>query len=114
MWADIGWGFFILITIAAYTANLAAFLTSSPTGFYYASLDMVIERQAVVCVAAAVADDVRIAYPQANVRVVSFSGDLAQSYVDNGCDAVVWSMNVVMREPATLPLLKRFTFSPRS
>lgn len=89
------------------TANLAAFLTESSVGFYYSSIDAMIEEQAVVCVAAAVEHEMRTAYPSAVLRVVSFSGDLGQEYVGNGCDGVIWSMAVAMRVPATAEFMCR-------
>ena len=47
---NFGFGFFILVIVAAYTANLAAFLTLASTGDYIKSMSDAIARKVPMCV----------------------------------------------------------------
>ena len=96
-----GWSFFILITISAYTANLAAYMLRNEAGTYIASMEAAVYQRSVVCVAVAVKAELQARYPGARLQGVSFTGDLVEEYRSNRCDAVVWSMPVVKRSPST-------------
>ena len=99
--AWVGWSFLILIVVAAYTANLAAFLLRGSASYYIKSMDQAIAEEKIVCVALAVKAELEIRYPGARLRGLSFSGEFAEDYTANDCDAVVWSMPVVQRLPST-------------
>ena len=99
--AWVGWAFLILIVVAAYTANLAAFLLRGPTSYYIKSMDQAVAEKKIVCVALQVKPELEIRYPGARLRGLSFSGEFADDYKENSCDAVVWSMPVVQRLPST-------------
>ena len=99
--AWVGWAFLILIVVAAYTANLAAFLLRGSTSYYIKSMDQAVAEEKIVCVAFAVKPELEIRYPGARLRGLSFSGEFADDYTANSCDAVVWSMPVVQRLPST-------------
>jgi len=99
--AYIGWSFFILVVIAAYTANLAAFLTKHQVGSYHTGMQSLIDSNEVVCVAAPLLKDLAMAWPAANLIPITFSGDIAANVQAAGCAAIVWSMPVVSRLPET-------------
>lgn len=99
--AWIGWSFFILITISAYTANLAAFMLRASHGSYIRSMSEAIEQGTRICAAVAVEDELRMRYPEATFVGISFTGSLSESWDQYGCEAVVWSMPVVKRSPST-------------
>ena len=46
-------------------------------------------------------DEVHMAFPDALLVGVDFSGNLSSIYWEAGCEAVVWSLPVVKRDPAT-------------
>lgn len=87
----IGWSFFILISISAYTANLAAYLTrqDAPSD-YIGSMEQASVQRTRVCVADAIFDQVAALYPR-NTLVRAF--DLAAEARSGGCDAFLESMN---------------------
>ena len=99
--AWIGWSFFILIAISAYTANLAAFMLRADHGHYIRSMTEATALGTRICVAVAVEDELRMRYPEATLIGISFTGSLEESWNQYGCEAVVWSMPVVQRSPST-------------
>jgi hypothetical protein len=62
---NFGFGFVILISVAAYTANLAAFLTISAVADYVGSMDEAIQTKTRVCGHPALKDDLQIVWPGA-------------------------------------------------
>ena len=54
-----------------------------------------------VCVPAAVLTDMQARYPSVNLLPISFSGSIGEAMLESECEAVVWSMPVVMRVPET-------------
>lgn len=67
-----GFGFFILIVISAYVANLAAFLTRSLPD-YIGNMEQVVANNKSVCALPALKTELEVAYPNANF-VFSQSG----------------------------------------
>ena len=99
--AWIGWAFFCLIVLSAYTANLAAWLGVRTDSPFISSIDVAVEQQARICVASAVLDELEALYPTANFHPISFSREMNVTYVEEKCKAIVWSMPVVLRTPKT-------------
>eukprot|EP00580_Thalassiosira_gravida_P005994 CAMPEP_0201655548 /NCGR_PEP_ID=MMETSP0493-20130528/46064_1 /ASSEMBLY_ACC=CAM_ASM_000838 /TAXON_ID=420259 /ORGANISM="Thalassiosira gravida, Strain GMp14c1" /LENGTH=670 /DNA_ID=CAMNT_0048132137 /DNA_START=1151 /DNA_END=3160 /DNA_ORIENTATION=- len=60
-----GFGFFILIVVSAYVANLAAFLTRSYSP-PVSTIEDVIARQMNICAHPVLADDIKLTHPKAN------------------------------------------------
>ena len=91
MMVTLGWSFFILISLSAYTANLAAFLTRQDAhSDYIGSMEQASAARARVCVADAIFDQVAALYPRNTlVRAV----DLAAEVRSGGCEAFLESMN---------------------
>lgn len=61
-----GFGFFILIAVSAYVANLAAFLTLSGTSDAVKSIDQAVASGYRICAHPALKKEYQIAYPNAN------------------------------------------------
>eukprot|EP00581_Thalassiosira_minuscula_P007139 CAMPEP_0183703846 /NCGR_PEP_ID=MMETSP0737-20130205/1421_1 /TAXON_ID=385413 /ORGANISM="Thalassiosira miniscula, Strain CCMP1093" /LENGTH=733 /DNA_ID=CAMNT_0025930645 /DNA_START=80 /DNA_END=2281 /DNA_ORIENTATION=+ len=59
-----GFGFFILISVSAYVANLAAFLTRSTTDVVR-TMDSAIENKLTICAHPALEEELKIAWPKA-------------------------------------------------
>ena len=91
MIATLGWSFFILISLSAYTANLAAFLTRQDAhSDYIGSMEQASAMRARVCVKDAIFDQVAALYPRNTlVRAVNLDAEVRSG----GCDAFLESMN---------------------
>ena len=63
---NLGLGFLLLVTAAAYTANLATFLTLSSVGNYVSSIEEAIADNMALCVHPALQSDLTTAWPNAN------------------------------------------------
>ena len=61
-----GFGFFILIAVSAYVANLAAFLTQSGLEKSVGSMQLVVERNIPICGHRALKEEFQLDYPKAN------------------------------------------------
>jgi len=99
-----GFGFFILITVSAYVANLAAFLTRSMD--VVQSMDRAVAAGKIICAHPAVENELQIAWPKANFYFhqggKEFIG-MIEDYDRGLCDflAVGWedtSMNLKFTE----------------
>lgn len=92
MIVTLGWSFFILISLSAYTANLAAFLTKQD-GFssYIGSMEQAATSRARVCVADAIYDQVAALYPR-NTLVRAVNPGLDALVRSGGCDAFLESL----------------------
>jgi len=88
----LGWAFFILIAVSAYTANLAAFLTKqSNSNDYIKSMEEAATARAHVCVSRQLYDQVTSLYPDNTIVAVD---DLANEL--DKCDAFLESMNAAL------------------
>ena len=86
-----GFGFFILIVVSAYVANLAAFLTRSMPR-YIGTMEEVVDAGLQVCAHPALREEYKIAWPTANF-VFNESGDedfygLIEDYDNGRCDVI--------------------------
>ncbi len=61
-----GFGFFILIAVSAYVANLAAFLTRSGLQTEYETMKEVVARNAPICGHPALKDEIQLKWPDGN------------------------------------------------
>ena len=91
---NFGFGFFILIIVAAYTANLAAFLTLASTGDYINSINDAIESKAPMCVHPVLFDDFVRNFPDG---IFVTSGETSELFLemfenyDKGlCEALIF------------------------
>jgi hypothetical protein len=99
-----GFGFFILITVSAYVANLAAFLTRNVNEIK--SMEGAVASNMIICAHPAIQSELEIAWPKANFYFTEsgqeFNGML-EDYRLGRCDvmAVGWedaSMDLIFRE----------------
>jgi len=102
--AWIGWAFLIMIAVAAYTANLAAFMLAKGGGAYIKDMDNAISGQKKVCVQHAIWGDMSARYPMA--YMVEFDASSLLGFdnpedVWETCDAIVYSLASMQRQ-ATL------------
>jgi len=99
-----GFGFFILITVSAYVANLAAFLTRSMD--VVQSMNGAVAAGKIICAHPAVENELQIAWPEANFYFTQSGREfigMIEDYDLGLCDflAVGWedtSMNLKFRE----------------
>ena len=85
---NFGFGLFIFVTVTAYTANLAAFLTLSGTTTYISSIQDAISRNVPLCGPPQIKRELVDLYPDANW----FFGDgisPIESFAAGNCDAMV-------------------------
>ena len=87
------WTFWSLIVAAAYTANLAAFLSfagQEQPHVFYASLDQVVRREVPICVNRYAAQDTYITakYPNANLIRIDGQEELFIALREKRCDVV--------------------------
>ena len=87
------WTFWSLIVAAAYTANLAAFLSftgQEKPHVFYASLDQVVRREVPMCVNRYSAQDTYITenYPNANLIRIGDEEELFKALREKRCDVV--------------------------
>lgn len=87
------WTFWSLIVAAAYTANLAAFLSfagQEQPHVFYASLDQVVRREVPICVNRYAAQDTYITekYPSANLIRIDGQEELFTALREKRCDVV--------------------------
>jgi hypothetical protein len=80
---NFGFGFVILISVAAYTANLAAFLTISAVGDYLGSMEKVIATKTRVCGPPALRDDLQNVWPGAEWVFNTENPDLYEGIIEN-------------------------------
>jgi hypothetical protein len=99
-----GFGFFILITVSAYVANLAAFLTRNVNEI--TSMEGAVASNMIICAHPAIQSELKIAWPKANFYFTKsgqeFNGML-EDYRLGQCDvmAVGWedtSMDLIFRD----------------
>jgi len=111
--AYIGWAFLITLTLAAYTANFAAFLVQPQSRLPFRS----------VLDAMARGPDVRLCYPTAARQAILASFPTAESnlvdlpfefveadYDAAACDALIWSESVIPRSAARQSFMCRRGF----
>ena len=92
---NIGFGFFLLITINSYTANLAAFLsyTHPPYAPYIQNMQEATQQQELVCAHIALRATYDSIHPNANFHFM-WLDDASELYAaanDVGCNAVIMS-----------------------
>jgi len=86
-----GFGFFILITVSAYVANLAAFLTQSGISSCVGTMKEVVEQGTTICAPGALEEELIVKWPKANWRFAygdnNFHGVL-DKYERNECEVL--------------------------
>ena len=88
-----GYAFLILIAVASYTANLAAYLASSGVGDYVKSVEEAILKGSTICAHPVLEDELNVVWPGAKFVFNRDSDDLVLGmldYFDDGlCDLIV-------------------------
>jgi hypothetical protein len=79
-----GYGFLVLIAVAAYTANLAAFSTLAGVSGYMESMEQAIEANVVVCAPIALQRDLEKLWPQASFKYYVSQFDDMFGVLDSG------------------------------
>ena len=96
--AHIGWSVLILLLVATYTANLAAFLVvSSVPSPSITSLQDAANAKANVCIQATAAIFITVHYPDVTWTILddNFLTNPLKEYAERGCDAIVLTMEDV-------------------
>ena len=95
--AWVGWAFLILIVVAAYTANLAAFLSRQPPSNFWSGLDDATEAGAKVCAHVALQGKLSRLYPSTNwhFRYMDTAAEVRAGLEVDACDAFVVSMRAM-------------------
>ena len=100
----LSWGFFIVVTLAAYTANLAAFLTVNDATYKYESIDACIDADCKLCVYTSVSNvlssQLATLYPAATFTPVSSRMRLVDMVADGRCDAALFGDYSFYEHPA--------------
>ena len=91
----LAWGFFLLIIIAAYTANLTAFLSDKPVIHRFESLDDCIEKNCNLCFTSSkVLERIKIVYPSLRRhQQISGSNQVPLVLANRTCDTFILSKN---------------------
>jgi hypothetical protein len=101
-----GFGFVILITVAAYTANLAAYLTISAVGDYVGSMDEAITTHTRVCGQLALRHDLQKAWPTAqwvfNTENPHLYDGMLENFDAGLCEAMASGIFDVQNDPGTM------------
>mmetsp|Transcript_49992 Transcript_49992/g.99762 ORF Transcript_49992/g.99762 Transcript_49992/m.99762 type:complete len:426 (-) Transcript_49992:156-1433(-) len=87
--ATLGFGFFVLITLASYTANLASLLVLQETNNAISSIHDCEERGLKVCVAQALVMEIQALHPDLRIEPVQWTDQVPQSIRDGRCAAGV-------------------------
>ena len=85
---NFGFGIFIFVTVTAYTANLAAFLTLSGAAQYISGIDEAIAKNIPLCAPGQLQNELVDLYPGAN-WVFHPTGDSIQDFDDGKCAAIL-------------------------
>ena len=94
---NIGNGFFILLFLSAYTANLAAFIIKKDMVHSWADVDAATADGAKICVHTMLAPKVRTFYPDADFhpRYMDVASDLHEGLTVDGCDAFIMEIRAI-------------------
>eukprot|EP00588_Corethron_pennatum_P002751 CAMPEP_0194287986 /NCGR_PEP_ID=MMETSP0169-20130528/35902_1 /TAXON_ID=218684 /ORGANISM="Corethron pennatum, Strain L29A3" /LENGTH=479 /DNA_ID=CAMNT_0039034859 /DNA_START=659 /DNA_END=2095 /DNA_ORIENTATION=+ len=83
-----GFGFLILITTAAYTANLVAFLTQPQLEVTHSSMPIAIRNNAKICSSVALKSEVTSQWPQATFVFKRGTPEMLDAFDQGKCDAI--------------------------
>ena len=87
----VAWGFFIVAILAAFTANLAAFLTLSNASFDFTGIEDCVAVNCKLCVYSSfdsvLGDTFEALYPTQGYTIYSSRLEVAEAVRDNDCDA---------------------------
>jgi len=95
---QVGWGFFVLIALSAYTANLAAFLTKQDIGTYWRSVEDVMVSRETICAPMELKSLFNSKYPSATFYFTGFL-DVVLAYDRGECAAYILSLITVQTTP---------------
>lgn len=105
-----GYSFLVLIVVATYTANLAAFLTLSGANDYISSMDDAIDQGVSLCVHKVLTKDLKRVWPEAtlvNASQATFSNDsirddpnlaMLELYDNKTCSAIVTGLSDIRND----------------
>mmetsp|Transcript_15292 Transcript_15292/g.29394 ORF Transcript_15292/g.29394 Transcript_15292/m.29394 type:complete len:472 (-) Transcript_15292:339-1754(-) len=103
LWASrllkLGWAFFVMIAIAAYTANLAAFLGNSETTLTWSSMADVVnagkDAQVRICTYSAIKIELQTDWPDANFVFKGSTEKVFKGYEQGECEAFMAAMPTI-------------------
>eukprot|EP00241_Pyramimonas_parkeae_P003262 CAMPEP_0114234526 /NCGR_PEP_ID=MMETSP0058-20121206/5756_1 /TAXON_ID=36894 /ORGANISM="Pyramimonas parkeae, CCMP726" /LENGTH=782 /DNA_ID=CAMNT_0001346211 /DNA_START=73 /DNA_END=2421 /DNA_ORIENTATION=+ len=103
LWASrllkLGWAFFVMIAIAAYTANLAAFLGNSETTLTWSSMADVVnagkDARVRICTYSAIRVELETDWPEANFVFKGSTERVFKGYEDGECEAFMAAMPTI-------------------
>lgn len=92
---SIGWGGFIVVVLAAYTANLAAFLSKKGAGYEFSNLQDCLDKGCKLCaantyVSAGLIDQIQFSYPDlvpGDVKTFVSRTEVSEAIAKEDCDA---------------------------
>jgi len=89
-----GNGFFILLLLSAYTANLAAFLSVADRGTYWPNIEAAADADAKICAHTVLRAKLAVRYPQVDFhfRYMDVADDVRAAVTTDGCDAFIFAM----------------------
>jgi len=101
-----GYSFLVLIVVATYTANLAAFLTLSGANDYISSMNDAIDKGVSLCVHEVLMTDLKIMWPKATFVNASVHEDpyvsMLEDYDNNLCSAIVTGLSDIRNDVGTM------------
>ena len=93
--AQLGYGFFIMVILASYTANLATILVAKSQSAGIQSIQDAIDKQLTICVLSAVQPELTAKYPQAKLAGFDLDRRIWRELQKGSCGAAIMSVEAI-------------------
>mmetsp|Transcript_17391 Transcript_17391/g.42590 ORF Transcript_17391/g.42590 Transcript_17391/m.42590 type:complete len:405 (-) Transcript_17391:344-1558(-) len=104
----VGYGFLVLVAVASYTANLAAFLSEKLAANYIGSMEEAIFYNAPICGHPALKEDLLQAWPEANFiyneEAENYYTGMIEDYQNKKCDMLATAIDEILDDDYTFQL----------